>query len=139
MIIKLHPDNNYNLYRLRFNSWEAPRNVHLVKNEFTPHELLGIASAFATVYSTLALEALVNYVPVITLDYTKVDYRLNLEPAAVSVKSLDELNNLLKNENWVDDLNDQVKKNRDHILDRELVNLGFAAEKAAEELVKLNR
>ena len=139
LIIKLHPDNDYNIYRLRFIEWKVPDNVHLVKDEFTPSELLSISTAFTTVFSTMALEALVKFIPVIALDYVRVTCKLNLDPAAVGVKSIDELEALLRKENWVEELKMQLKKNRDQILDRELVNLGFAAEKAAEELVRLIR
>ena len=139
LIIKLHPDNNYEMYRRKFIEWNPSENVHLAKDEFTPHEFLGIASAFMTVYSTMALESLVHNVPVITLDYTKVNYRLNLEPAALSVRSSESLASLLKKADWVDELTLKVKSHRDEILDRELVNLGFAAENAADEIVSLVR
>ena len=137
LIFKLHPDNDHDIYKDNFNKWDCPENVHLVKDEFTPRELLGLASAFATVYSTMALEALVHEVPIITLDYTDVNYYLDLQPAAFSAKSEESLMNLLKQENWVGELTQNLQKYRDEILDRELVNLGFASEKAAEEIHKL--
>lgn len=139
LIFKLHPDNDHDIYKENFFKWDCPENVHLVKDEFTPHELLGLASAFATVYSTMALEALVHEVPVIILDYTNVNYFLNLEPAAFSAKSEESLVNLLEKENWVGELKQKLDNHRDEILDRELVNLGFASEKAAEEIVRLAR
>lgn len=137
LIIKLHPDNNYEMYRRRFVELNPPENVHLSSDEFSPHEFLGVASAFMTVYSTMALESLVHNVPVITLDYTKVNYHLNLEPAALSVKSPEDLVGFLNKADWVNELNSKSKKYRDEILDKELVNLGFAAENAADEIVKL--
>ncbi len=137
LIIKLHPDNDYEMYRSKFIEWNPSENVHLAKDEFTPYEFLGIASAFMTVYSTMALESLVHNVPVITLDYTKVNYRLNLEPAALAVRSSESLASLLKKADWADELTAKVKSHRDEILDRELVNLGFAAENAADEIAKL--
>ena len=87
----------------------------------------------------MALESLVHNVPVITLEYTKVHYRLNLEPAALSVRSSESLASMLKKADWVDTLSMKVKMHRDEILDRELVNLGFAAENAADEIATLAR
>ncbi|MFH1515291.1 MAG: CDP-glycerol glycerophosphotransferase family protein, partial [bacterium] len=137
LIFKLHPDNNHDIYKENFIKWDLPENVHLVKDEFTPRELLAISSAFATVYSTMALESLVLEVPVITLDYTNVNCHLNLEPAAFSAKSEDDLVKLLKQDNWAGELKQKLDLHRDEILDRELANLGFASEKAAEEIMKL--
>jgi len=137
LIFKLHPDNNHDIYKENFIKWDLPENVHLVKDEFTPRELLAISSAFATVYSTMALESLVLEVPVITLDYTNVNCHLNLEPAAFSAKSEDDLVKLLKQDNWAEELKQKLDLHRDEILDRELSNLGFASEKAAEEIMKL--
>jgi hypothetical protein len=137
LIIKLHPDNDYDLYREKFEEWNPPDNICVVKNEFTPHELLTIATVFMTVYSTMALEALVYNVPVITLDYTPVKYHVILEPAAFSAKSKNDLEKLMVNDEWIDQLKLRIKTHRDTVLERELVNLGFAAEKAAEAIVKI--
>jgi UDP-N-acetylglucosamine 2-epimerase len=139
LVIKLHPDNDYNIYQSRFKEGKISDNVHLVKDEFTPSELLSISSAFATVFSTMALEAIVRFIPVISLEYTRVATKLNLEPAAIPVKSINELEILLEKENWVEELQMQLRKNRDQILDRELVNLGFASERAAQELIRLSK
>lgn len=137
LLIKLHPDNDYQTYMESFIEWNPPENVGLVKDEYTPMELLSISSVFMTVYSTMALESLVHKVPVITLDYTKVKHSLNLEPAGLSVKSKSQLLDFFKRKDWQTTLKNKISEHRDNILDRELANIGFASEKAAEAIVKI--
>ena len=135
LIIKLHPENDYDMYRELFFKWNPPSTVHLIKDEFSPRELLAISDAFMTVYSTMALEALVYGIPVITLDYTPVRHRLNLEPATFSAKSSQDLKRILSE--WRDDTHILIKDKVKQVLDSELANLGFASEKAAEVILDL--
>jgi predicted glycosyltransferase len=135
LINKLHPDNDYELYREHFSKWDPPHTAHLVKDEFSPRELLSISKVFMTVYSTMALESLVYGIPVITLDYTPVKFHLNLEPAINRAKSPSELKKILNN--WNDKTSILMKDKIKETLDCQLANLGFASEKAAKAILKL--
>jgi len=135
LIIKLHPDNDYEYYRNLFSNWNPPSHVHLLKDEFTPQELLGIADVFITVYSTMALEALVNRVPVITIGFSRAGFELKLGPAALHVNTPDELKILLRE--WDEKTPIKLQSEAVKVLDRELAHLGFASEKAAEALLEL--
>jgi len=137
LIIKLHPDNDYEYYREVFSKWNPPSNIHLLKDEFTPQELLGIADLFITVYSTMALEALVNHIPVITIGFSPAMFELKLGLAARHVKTPDELRKILHE--WHENRLFMILPEIDKVLDKELANLGFASEKAAEALLELGK